>query len=153
MSSSWGAYFHALVGIFSHLSERPPTGVMRLGFITLFVALHSALPRWASAQLFDVDYPWYFLAGVANQYILGPGLQPSVFGVFLVVSVYSFLQQDRPFLAVAWSSLRAAVMHSTYLLVRGRLDPVVFLCPLPRAAASARLLRWSYGHSPSCRPC
>ncbi|HWG47678.1 MAG TPA: DUF6798 domain-containing protein [Gemmataceae bacterium] len=109
-----GVYFHALVGIFSRVSGRPPTGLMRLGFIAIFVALHSALLRWTSAQLFGVDYPWYLQAGVANQYLLGAGLQPSVFGVLLLLSIYTFLQ-DRPLAAVTASSL-AAVLHSTYLL-------------------------------------
>src|SRR5262245_16524666 len=109
-----GIYFHALVGIFTSLSGRRPTPLTRLAFLVLFIALHSALLRWSSAQLFGVDYPWYFQAGVANQYLLGAGLQPSVFGVLLVLSVSTFLR-DRPLLAVTWSSL-AAVMHSTYLL-------------------------------------
>jgi hypothetical protein len=109
-----GIYLHALVAIFAHLSGGRPTVMTRLGFIVLVVALHSALLRWTSAQLFGVDYPWYFQAGVANQYILGAGLQPSVFGVLLVLSVSTFLQ-NRPLLAVTWSSL-GAVMHSTYLL-------------------------------------
>ncbi|HEY7424069.1 MAG TPA: DUF6798 domain-containing protein [Gemmataceae bacterium] len=110
----FGVYFHALVGIFTSLSSRRPTLLTRLAFLVLFVALHSALLRWTSAQLLGVDYPWYFQAGVANQYILGAGLQPSVFGVLLVLSVSTFLR-DRPLPAVTWSSL-AAVMHSTYLL-------------------------------------
>ncbi|HTU89904.1 MAG TPA: DUF6798 domain-containing protein [Gemmataceae bacterium] len=109
-----GIYFHALLGIFEHISGGHATARTRLAFIALLVALHSALLRWTSAQLFGVDYPWYFQAGVANQYILGAGLQPSVFGVLLVLSVCAFLH-DRPFLAATWSSL-AAVMHSTYLL-------------------------------------
>ncbi len=109
-----GIYFHAALGIFEHLSGSRATARTRLGFITLFFVLHSALLRWTSAQLLGVDYPWYFQAGVANQYILGAGLQPSVFGVLLVLSVSTFLH-DRPFLAVTWSSL-AAVMHATYLL-------------------------------------
>ncbi len=110
----FGIYFHALLGIFEHVSGGRATARTRLGFIAILVVLHSALLRWSSAQLFGVDYPWYFQAGVANQYILGAGLQPSVFGVLLVLSVCTFLH-DRPFLAVTWSSL-AAVMHSTYLL-------------------------------------
>jgi hypothetical protein len=109
-----GVYFHALASIFTSLSSSRPSPLTRLAFITLFVALHSALLRWSSAQLFGVDYPWYFQAGVANQYLLGAGLQPSVFGVLLVLSVSTFLR-DRPLLAVTWSSL-AGVMHSTYLL-------------------------------------
>jgi hypothetical protein len=109
-----GIYFHALLDIFEHLSGGRATTRTRLGFIALLFLLHSALYRWGSAQLFGVDYPWYFQAGVANQYVLGAGLQPSVFGVFLVLSVADFLH-DRPFLAVTWAVL-AAGMHSTYLL-------------------------------------
>jgi hypothetical protein len=109
-----GIYFHAVLGISEHLSGTRATARTHLGFIASLVLLHSALLRWASAQVFGVDYPWYFQAGIANQYILGAGLQPSVFGVLLVLSVSTFLH-DRPFLAVTWSSL-AAVMHPTYLL-------------------------------------
>jgi lambda repressor-like predicted transcriptional regulator len=109
-----GIYFHALVSIFEHLSGGRATPLSRLGFLAFLVLLHSALLRFTSAQLFGVDYPWYFQAGVANQYILGAGLQPSMFGVLLVLSVSTFLR-GRPLLAATWSSL-AAVMHSTYLL-------------------------------------
>jgi hypothetical protein len=109
-----GVYFHAFVGIFDYLSGGLATGLKRLGFRTLLVVLHSALFRWLSAKLFGVDYPWYFQAGVANQYILGAGLQPSVFGVLLLLSVSTFLR-NRPYLAATWAGL-AGVMHSTYLL-------------------------------------
>ena len=138
-----GAYFHALVGIFTRLSNPAPTGLSRLGFIAVFVALHSALLRWSSAQLFGVDYPWYFQAGVANQYILGAGLQPSVFGVLLVMSVCAFLH-DRPFLAVTWSSL-GAVMHSTYLLSAAFLTPSYFyvLCREKRVRDAFATALWA----------
>ncbi|MGH7225100.1 MAG: DUF6798 domain-containing protein, partial [Gemmataceae bacterium] len=109
-----GIYLHALACIFDHLSGGRATPLSRLGFLALLVFLHSAPLRWTSAQVFGVDYPWYFQAGVANQYLLGAGLQPSVFGVLLVLSIATFLR-DRPFLAATWASL-AAVMHSTYLL-------------------------------------
>lgn len=109
-----GIYFHALTGIFDHLSGGRATPLSRLGFLAVLVFLHSALLRWISAQVLGVDYPWYFQAGVANQYVLGAGLQPSVFGVLLVLSISTFLR-GQPFLAATWSSL-AGVMHSTYLL-------------------------------------
>jgi len=110
----FGVYIQALTGIFTVVSGAQPSQRTRLAFLTLIVALHSGLLRWTSAHLFGVDYPWYFQAGLANQYILGAGLQPSVFGVLLVLSISSFLH-DRPLSAVTWSSL-AVVMHSTYLL-------------------------------------
>ena len=46
--------------------------------------LHScALPRFCASRRWssqECDYPWYLQCGVANQYFLGPGLQPAVFG-------------------------------------------------------------------------
>ncbi len=139
-----GAYFHGLVGIATLLAERRPDNRARLGFLTLFVALHAALPRWLSARLFGVDYPWYFQAGVANQYLLGAGLQPSVFGALLVLSIHSFLQ-DRPLRAVTWSSL-AAVMHSTYLLSAAffTLSYLYLLCREKRVRESFVVGGWAF---------
>jgi hypothetical protein len=110
----FGAYCQAMTNIFDVLSGSRASGTTRLVFLTALIAMHAALPRWLSAHLFGVDYPWYFQAGVANQYLLGAGLQPSVFGVLLLVSVAAFLR-DRPLAAATWAAL-AAVFHSTYLL-------------------------------------
>jgi hypothetical protein len=110
----FGAYCLAMLSIFDALSGLGASGPTRLVFLTALIAVHAALPRWLSAQLFGVDYPWYFQAGIANQYLLGAGLQPSVLGVLLVVSIAAFLR-DRPLRAAAWAAL-AAVFHSTYLL-------------------------------------
>ncbi len=110
-----GLYFHSLLGIARFcepsLNEKP---LARLGFITLFVAIHAGLLRLASASLLGIDYPWYFQAGVAGQYVLGFGLQPSVFGVFLLASINAFLR-NRPWLAATLACL-AAILHGTYLL-------------------------------------
>jgi hypothetical protein len=110
-----GLYFHSLVGI-GRFCEPALNGkpLARLGFITLFVAIHAGILRLASATLFGVDYPWYFQAGVAGQYVLGFGLQPSVFGVFLLASINAFLR-NRPWLAATLACL-AGIVHSTYLL-------------------------------------
>jgi hypothetical protein len=83
-------------------------------FLALLLLLHSALLRWASYRWAGLDYPWYFQAGVAGQYVLGPVLQPSAFGVLLLVAVALFLH-DRPLLAAGCVGL-AATFHSTYLL-------------------------------------
>jgi hypothetical protein len=110
-----GLYFHSLLGIARFcepsLNDKP---LARLGFITLFVAIHAGILRLASASIFGVDYPWYFQAGVAGQYVLGFGLQPSVFGVFLLASISAFLR-NRPWLATTLACL-AGIMHTTYLL-------------------------------------
>jgi hypothetical protein len=52
--------------------------------------------------------------GVAEQSILGQVFQPSVFGIFLVVSIFFFLR-EKLFLAVACLAI-AATFHSSYLL-------------------------------------
>jgi uncharacterized protein DUF6798 len=52
--------------------------------------------------------------GVAYQSILGQVFQPSLFGVFLVLSIFFFLR-EKPFLAVACCVI-AATFHSSYFL-------------------------------------
>jgi hypothetical protein len=83
-------------------------------FVALFVAAHAALPRWLSYRWLGHDYPWFFQAGVAGQYVLGATLQPSAFGVLLVVAVCLFVR-GRPYLAGACVAV-AATAHATYLL-------------------------------------
>ncbi|MCI0684105.1 MAG: hypothetical protein L0Y71_18505 [Gemmataceae bacterium] len=112
-----GLYLHSLRGIADRVAPLGPSG--RLLLATLLVALHAGITRLASAHLLGVDYPWYFQTGVAGQYLLGFGLQPSVFGVFLLASILAFLQ-DRPWAAATWAAL-AAVMHATYLPAAGML--------------------------------
>ena len=53
-------------------------------------------------------------SGMAGQYILGPYLQPSAFGVFLLASIAFFLNK-REYLAAVCAVL-AATMHPTYIL-------------------------------------
>jgi len=109
-----GIYLYSLAGIFTFLAGGEANGNARLLFITLLALIHSGAARWASVQLFDVDYPWYFQAGVAGQYILGFGLQPSVFGVLLVWSIFLFVR-GRGFVA-ATAAAGAGIVHATYLL-------------------------------------
>jgi hypothetical protein len=120
------AYFALLVGYF--LAARwlvavvpgfPDTRAARVAFAALFTAAHAAVLRWASVELIGVDYPWYFQAGVAAQYLLGPGLQPSAFGVLLLGAVAAFAH-DRPVLACVLAA-GACWFHSTYLLPAGLL--------------------------------
>jgi hypothetical protein len=115
-----GLYFYSLAGVCAGLPARQPGRLAWFAFLTLLIALHAAILRIASVRLFGVDYPWYFQAGVANQYILGPGLQPSVFGVLLLTSLLAFVR-NRPIVAGLFSSA-AAVVHPTYLLPAALLD-------------------------------
>jgi uncharacterized membrane protein len=87
---------------------------LRLAFAALLLLIHSAFLRWASYRVFGWDYACYFQGWLAAQYVLGPVLQPSTFGVLLVLAVALFVH-DRPFAAVSSAAL-GATFHSTYLL-------------------------------------
>ncbi|MCS6849969.1 MAG: hypothetical protein NZ700_02230 [Gemmataceae bacterium] len=113
-----GAYAQAMLALFDALGDRP-NGLARLLFLTASTAIHAAILRVASVRLFGVDYPWYAQAGVAGQYVLGPALQPSVFGVGLIVSLAA-VAHGRPGLAML-TTAATLWLHATYLL------PALFL--------------------------
>jgi hypothetical protein len=115
------AYFLILVGYFlsvgwlvGSLPGSPDTRAFRMAFAALVTASHAAVLRVASVELTGVDYPWYLQCGVANQYILGPGLQPSAFGTLLVAALAA-LANGRTLLAGVLAGLTCA-FHFTYLL-------------------------------------
>ncbi|WP_020471829.1 DUF6798 domain-containing protein [Zavarzinella formosa] len=107
-------YFLSLWAIIATLPGKPVTTAGRWTFAAAMIGLHSGIIRWGSVYLFGVDYPWFFQAGVANQYILGAGLQPSVFGVFLLTAI-AFFAHGRNVAAGMMIAL-ACTLHSTYLL-------------------------------------
>lgn len=86
----------------------------QLGTWLLIVGLHSSYLESVGVQSLGINFRSLFTEGLAHQYLLGDVFQPSVFGVFLVVSVALFLGR-RPLLAVVFAVL-AAAFHSTYLI-------------------------------------
>jgi len=114
-----GVYLAALVGIASVVGGPKWSSLHACTFAVGLIVLHSALLRWTSYRLLGLDYPWYLQAGLAGQYLLGPVLQPSAFGVFLLLSLWAF-GADRPYLAAALAALTAGC-HATYLLATGAL--------------------------------
>jgi hypothetical protein len=110
----FGLYCGTLLGVFDVLTEGKAARTARMAFLTALVAVHAGLFRMLSVRAFGIDYPWYFQSGLAAQYVLGFGLQPSVAGVFLLTAILAFLR-DRPFAAAACVGL-AAALHATYLL-------------------------------------
>jgi hypothetical protein len=137
-----GAYFEGFRRMIEALPGMPNLGAGRSLFLLLFLAIHACVLRVASAELTGVDWPWYLQAGLAAQYLLGPGLQPSVFGILLVLSLAAYANH-RPMTAAGLAA-GAAVMHSTYLLPAGLLvlGYLVSLTwhGLPRVALAAGLL-------------
>jgi hypothetical protein len=107
-------YFLAAWALVTALPWGPRTRPARLAFAALFTAAHAAFLRVVSVRLTGTDYPWYLQAGLANQYLLGPGLQPSTFGMLLLGAVAAFAR-GRPVLAGLLTAA-AGTMHATYLL-------------------------------------
>lgn len=114
-----GAYFEGMRRLVEALPGFPTGGGTRSLFLLLFLSAHACFFRVVSVWLMGVDYPWYLQAGLAAQYLLGPGLQPSAFGVSLILSLAAYAN-GRPNLATGLAAA-AAVMHSTYLLPAGLL--------------------------------
>lgn len=107
-------YFLAARWLVAALPGAADTRAQRLAFAALFTAAHAAILRWASFQLAGVDYPWFLQAGLAAQYLVGPGLQPSALGVLLLAGVAAFAH-GRAYLAAALVAL-GATFHGTYAL-------------------------------------
>ena len=107
-------YLASLVGI-AHLFFGPTWRLSQtLVFVALFVFVHSTLLNTALGGEYVSEVGNFLHTGVAGQYVLGPCLQPSVVGVFLIASVCLFVY-SRPYAAVFAAAL-AATLHSTYLL-------------------------------------
>ena len=130
-------YFFALMSIGSLLVPQGPKRWTTLFFLAVFlIVAHSGIRGYASARLLDADYPWFVQAGLANQYVLGPGLQPSAFGVLLLASVAVFAH-GRPTLAIVLSSATCAITppicwRRRFLLLRICFsfgEPMVFARP------------------------
>ncbi|MSR54720.1 MAG: hypothetical protein EXS09_15750 [Gemmataceae bacterium] len=112
-----GVYFESMRQLIGALPGFPDRGPARVLFLTLFLTVHAAILRVLFVRLTGVDYAWYAQAGLAAQYLLGPGLQPSAFGVLLITSLAAFVNQ-RPLLASVLAA-SVCVLHATYLLPAG----------------------------------
>ncbi len=112
-----GAYFYSLAGITSHGLSIRTSGARLLAYLALLAGMHSALLGNLSLELLGLDLRMVLTDGVAGQYILGSILQPSLFGVFLMVSISLFLRGKS--LLAAVSAVLAATVHPTYLLAAG----------------------------------
>ncbi len=112
-------YFLSLWGVVAALPFRPATTAGRAALAAGLIVVHAGIVRAGSVWLAGVDYPWYLQAGVANQYLLGAGLQPSAFGVLLLTAVAAYAR-GRPATAGVLAAA-ACAMHSTYLLPAGLL--------------------------------
>lgn len=130
-----GVYLYSVQGIASRLYGVNRTWAGRLLFPALIIALHSSLMPPFSTPVLGVSLGWLLQAGVANQYLLNPALQPSTFGVLLALSVYLYMVERPVWAAVVAAT--AAVFHSTYLPAAALLT-LVYMAVEWRRAGSVR---------------
>jgi uncharacterized membrane protein YwaF len=107
-------YFLALWSILHSIGFLPKSSTGRGLWAGLLTVSHAGIFRYLSDRFLGADYFWFFQSGLANQYLLGAGLQPSVSGVVILVAIALFTQ-GRP---VAACAVAAATnyLHATYLL-------------------------------------
>jgi hypothetical protein len=107
-------YFLSVWKLIGAVRLLPKTVAGKLLFAGLLTLSHAAILRVASDRVLGADYPWFFQCGLANQYLLGAGLQPSVAGVLLVTALAAYAS-GRPVLACGLAAA-VNVVHATYLL-------------------------------------
>jgi hypothetical protein len=109
-------YLVSLYSIADYLFGLSRSKTASLLFLAAMFGLHSAALRAGLSALPASAGEWAYLfdGGLGGQRLLGPVLQPSVFGVLLLVSVWRFLEDDH--LTAILATIFAAWMHPTYLL-------------------------------------
>ncbi len=112
-----GVYFYGLLGIIASTFNNGASKGKQVVYVAIVIFLHSALLGYLSSTVLRVDLRWLATNGLAGQYILGATFQPSMFGAFLVLSIFAFLR-GRAFLAVFLAAV-AATVHPTYLVAAG----------------------------------
>jgi hypothetical protein len=112
-----GIYMYSIFGIVDTVFDLQKSKAKTFGFLSLFMVFHAATIRFLLSTLFSPDWAYLFEGGVANQRVLGTVLQPSTFGVLLVLSIFLFLKRHA-YIAVLLAALTATI-HPTYLLTAG----------------------------------
>lgn len=112
-----GIYLLSLVGIVTIVFDLKRSTGRYWAFLSLIFLVHSAAWRFALSRSLGANWEYILEDGLAGQRLLGPVLEPSCFAVFLMFSIYLFMQH-KPVLAVI-SACLAASFHPTYLLSAG----------------------------------
>ncbi|MGH7797315.1 MAG: DUF6798 domain-containing protein [Candidatus Binatia bacterium] len=109
----FGVYLYSMAGIASRIynidRERPEY----VTFLVVIIALHSYAFDSLSLRIFGIEMGQLLHYGVAEQHMIGRIFQPSVFGVFILLSIYAFLCH-KIFLAAFLVAL-SSIIHPAYV--------------------------------------
>jgi hypothetical protein len=109
-----GIYLFSLYGILSEIFYTNGSQAKRWLTLTALLLIHSAAIRYIIVRIFNQGWAHLFDGGVAGQRLLGSVLQPSAFGVLLVLSIFLYLRRKTTGAII--SLVLAATIHPTYLL-------------------------------------
>lgn len=111
-------YSFSLFGIANEVADTYHHKSRLFSFAALFLFLHSS-PVWGTYfnLISGIDLRWLWDSGIAEQGVLRGYLQPSVFGVFLLLSFYFATRKN---LTTAILTIApAAAIHANYLFLGG----------------------------------
>lgn len=112
-------FIYSLWGIIQEVLQPDWTQAQQHLALTLLVGMYSFAMRFFLSRLLGQEWRFIFEGGFAGQRLLGTVLQPSTFGVLLLLGLLLFLRR-KPVPAVI-SVVLAATVHPTYLLNSGLL--------------------------------
>lgn len=118
-------YSFTLFGIANEVADIYRHKSRLFSFLAFFLFLHCN-PIWGTYfhLIADVDLRWVWDSGIAEQGVLRGYLQPSVFGVFLLLSFYFATQRN--FAAAILTIAPAAMIHANYLFL-GAILALIYL--------------------------
>lgn len=117
-----GIYLVSVAGIVESIFPLRTSPSSFLIFLGGMIFMHSAGLRYLLSQILGTEWGYIFEGGVAGQRLLGSVFQPSVFGVFLLFSLFLYLR--RRVYAAILAAVFAASVHPTYLLSAAALTAI-----------------------------
>ena len=137
LNSVYSFSVFGIANIFGSIYNNPKR---LLSFTSLFLVFHSSA-IWGTyiGLQNNFDLRWIWDSGIAEQGVLRGYLQPSVFGVFLLLSFYQASQNN--FVAAILCIAPAALIHANYLFLGGILTVVyLFLARFEKRAFVASII-------------
>jgi len=134
----FGVYIVSILGIASLVFKIDRSRTVYLVYLALILAVYSERLKILENKILGVNSELLH-TGVAAQYLLGPEFQTNVFGAFLLLSIYVFLQRKYVW-AIIWVAV-AAIVHPAYLFGAGLLT-AAYLLILLAEKIDRRHLSW-----------
>jgi hypothetical protein len=131
----FGVYLYSLAGIASRIFNIERESSQYFTFLVVLTALHSYAFDSYSMRFSGVEIGQLLHYGVAEQHMIGRIFQPSVFGVFMLLSIYAFLRRE--IYLAAFLAVLPSIIHPPYIL-NSALVTLSFMAIVLREEKSAK---------------